>query len=148
MIDIRNAVIFWLPPVIWMIFISPVNALLTSQSSSSLIIPLIAWLLPCASQNALATLHILLRKAGHFLEYAFLAFLLFRAFRQGSKRFRHSWFLYAGLISLGYSAVDEYLQTFIPARTGSFYDWIIDASGIACSLGILMIRGKHNRSGI
>jgi VanZ family protein len=90
------------------------------------------------------TLHGLLRKAGHFLEYAFLAFLLFRAFRGRGKPFRYTWILYAGLISLGYSALDEYLQAFIPARTGSFFDWIIDASGIACSLGILMIRGKRN----
>jgi VanZ family protein len=140
MIDLRNAVIYWLPPVLWMLFISPLNELLTSRSTSSLVMPLITWLLPYASQKTAEAMHMILRKTGHFLEYAFLAFLLFRAFSSRRKTFQFTYILYAALISLGYSALDEYLQTFSPARTGSFQDWLIDASGVACSLGILSIR--------
>jgi len=143
MTTLRNALVYWLPPVVWMIFISPVNDLLTSHSTSSLIMPLITWLLPHASRHTADTLHILLRKAGHFVEYAFLAFLLFRGFRGIKKTYQYTWILYAGLISLGYSAMDEYMQTFIPARTGSFYDWLIDSSGIACSLAILSWKNKR-----
>jgi VanZ family protein len=143
MTTLRNALVFWLPPVLWMIFISPVNDLLTSHSTSSLIMPLITWLLPRASQHTSETLHILLRKTGHFLEYAFLAFLLFRGFRGSKKTLQFTWILYAGLISLGYSAMDEYMQTFIPTRTGSFYDWLIDSLGILFALGILS--GKHKK---
>jgi VanZ family protein len=143
MINLRNTSIYWLPAVLWMIFISPVNDLLTSHSTSSLLMPLITWLLPHASQHTSETLHILLRKAGHFVEYAFLAFLLFRGFRGSKKTLQFTWILYAGLISLGYSAMDEYMQTFIPARTGSFYDWLIDSSGIACSLAILSWKNKR-----
>ena len=143
MTTLRNALVFWLPPVLWMIFISPVNDLLTSHSTTSLIMPLITWLLPRASQHTSETLHILLRKTGHFLEYAFLAFLLFRGFRGSKKTLQFTWILYAGLISLGYSAMDEYMQTFIPARTGSFYDWLIDSLGILFALGILS--GKHKK---
>jgi VanZ family protein len=144
MINLRNASIYWLPPVAWMIFISPVNDLLTSQSTSSLIMPLLTWLFPDASQHTSETLHILLRKTGHFLEYAFLAFLLFRGFRGSKKTVQFTWIPYAGLISLGYSAMDEYIQTFIPARTGSFYDWLIDSSGIACALAILSWKNKSD----
>ena len=143
MTTLRNALVFWLPPVLWMIFISPVNDLLTSHSTSSLIMPLITWLLPRASQHTSETLHILLRKTGHFLEYAFLAFLLFRGFRGSKKTLQFTWILYAGLISLGYSAMDEYMQTFIPTRTGSFYDSLIDSLGILFALGILS--GKHKK---
>ena len=143
MTTLRNALVFWLPPVLWMVFISPVNDLLTSHSTSSLIMPLITWLLPRASQHTSETLHILLRKTGHFLEYAFLAFLLFRGFRGSKKTLQFTWILYAGLISLGYSAMDEYMQTFIPTRTGSFYDSLIDSLGILFALGILS--GKHKK---
>lgn len=143
MINLRNTSIYWLPPVAWMIFISPVNDLLTSHSTSSLIMPLLTWLFPDASRHTSETLHILLRKAGHFVEYAFLAFLLFRGFRGSKKTLQFTWILYAGLISLGYSAMDEYMQTFIPARTGSFCDWLIDSSGIACSLAILSWKNKR-----
>lgn len=138
----RNAVIYWLPPVLWMLFISPINELLTSHSTSSFVIPLITWLWPQASQNAVEGIHIILRKTGHFLEYALLAFLLLRAFSKGGRAYRLSYIFYAAIISIGYSAMDEYLQTFIPARTGSARDWLIDISGVAFSLGILSIRKK------
>jgi VanZ family protein len=134
---------YWLPPLLWMLFISPLNGILTSHNTSSFVMPLITWLLPDAGMHAAETIHIILRKAGHFLEYAFLALLLFRAFSRRGKTFRLNYIFYAGLISLGYSALDEYLQTFIPARTGSFRDWVIDASGVVCALGILAIRNKH-----
>jgi VanZ family protein len=140
MFTIKNAVIYWLPPIIWMLFISPLNGLLTSHSTSSFVMPLITLLLPQASLNTAETIHIILRKTGHFLEYAFLAFLLFRALSSGGTNVQFSHILYAALISFGYSALDEYLQTFTPARTGSALDWLIDASGIACSLVILSIR--------
>ncbi len=143
MTDRKTIFVYWIPPVAWMVFISPVNALLTSQRTSSFFMPLIAWLLPQASLHMTATLHILLRKTGHFLEYALLAFLLFRAFRGGRQAFELTWIVYAGLISLGYSALDEYLQTFTLTRTGSLYDWIIDASGIACSLGLLVWKKRR-----
>lgn len=145
MIDIRNTLITWLPPVLWMLFISPFNGLLTSHSTSSIVMPFITWLLPQASLNTAETVHMLMRKTGHFLEYAVLASLLFRAFGGKGKPFRFSYILYAGLISLGYSALDEYLQTFIPARTGAVRDWLIDASGVVCALGILSIRTKRTR---
>lgn len=126
----------------WMIFISPLNSLLTSGETSSLVLPFISWLMPHLTPSVKATLHIIFRKTGHFLGYAFLAFLLFRAIRGGAKTVRFSSILFAGLISFGYAALDEYLQTFIPTRTGSFYDWLIDSCGIAIALSILVWRSK------
>lgn len=135
--------IYWIPPLAWMIFISPLNSLLTTRETSAVFLPLLSWVLPHLTPETKATLHVIFRKMGHFLGYALLASLLFRAFRGGAKTLRFSPVVAAGLISLGYAALDEYLQTLIPARTGSFYDWIIDSCGIASALSILLWKKKR-----
>ena len=47
------------------------------------------------------------------------------------------WIVYAGLIAVCYGALDEFLQTFIPLRKGSFYDWMIDSAGTVVTLLII-----------
>jgi VanZ family protein len=47
------------------------------------------------------------------------------------------WIVYAGLIAVCYGAIDEFLQTFIPLRKGSFYDWMIDSAGAVVTLLII-----------
>jgi VanZ family protein len=132
-----NFALYWLPPIAWMIIISPFNALLASESTSSFLMPLLQWLLPFASQSTVEIIHLLIRKTGHFLEYAFLALLLVRAFRGYKQTWRFQWILYAGLIATGYAAMDEYMQSFMPTRTGAVYDWFIDTSGVCFSLGMV-----------
>jgi VanZ family protein len=116
-----------------MVFISPLNDLLTSQSTSSFIVPIIKWLFPHASDDAVLTLHLLIRKTSHFLEYALLAFLLFRGFRGGNKTWRPAWVLYAGLIAIGTDfSMNMFRHLFHPGQ--DHYDWLIDSSG-AVTLG-------------
>ena len=139
----KTFVIYWLPPLIWMAIIFPSNGYLSSESTSYIIVPLLQWLLPHASQSTIDILHITVRKCAHFFNYAFLAFLLYRAFRAGNRKvWRPQWIVYAGLIAAIYGSLDEYMQTFIPSRTGSVYDWIIDSSGAIFALGTLSLRKK------
>jgi VanZ family protein len=49
------------------------------------------------------------------------------------------WILYAGVITIVYSSLDEFFQTFIPSRTGEFSDWIIDVAGAVFALCIIII---------
>ncbi|MEW6068346.1 MAG: VanZ family protein [Nitrospirota bacterium] len=132
---------YWLPPLIWMGFMFPTNDALTADSTSFIIIPLIKLLMPNASQYTLDTLHELVRKASHFISYGFLTLLLFRAFRGKTKIFYWKWIFYAGLISISYGFLDEFSQAFIPSRTGSLYDWLIDSSGIIFTSVIIYIKG-------
>ena len=146
MVLMKRFLIYWLPPLLWMAIISPVNDLLTTASTSSLIVPILKWLFPHAALDTIETIHILIRKVSHFLEYAFLAFLLFRAFRSGNTTWRLKWTLYAGLISVCYAALDEGIQTLIPSRTGSLYDWMIDSTGVVLMLSVLFFMNKKNRN--
>jgi VanZ family protein len=120
-----------------MIFVSPTNNALTSDNTSLFIIPVLKWLLPDASQNTIDFIHMIIRKAGHFLNYAFLTFLLFRGFKGRKTVWSKKWILYSIIIAFCYGAVDEYLQTMIATRTGSLYDWFINVAGVICSAGII-----------
>jgi len=138
--------IYWLPPLAWMAFLFPTNDTLTTSSTSHIIVPVLNWLLPTASEATIEILHFLTRKSIHFFEYAFLTLLLFRAFRGKNKDWQLKWIIYAGLVTIGYGSLDEFLQIFIASRTGSIYDWIIDSSGSVFMLGIIYI--KMNREGL
>jgi lipopolysaccharide/colanic/teichoic acid biosynthesis glycosyltransferase/VanZ family protein len=102
------------------------------------------WLVPHASGPALDTAYIIFRKTLHFIEYGFLAYLLYRAFRGG--RGPH-WSRRAGLLAavgaVGYGFVDELLQSYVPNRTGSPIDWAVDSAGILTAVGLLARAGTR-----
>ena len=84
-------------------------------------------------------LHIIIRKCGHFTGYGILSISWFRAFwmtwRIGDVpgRRRISAHSLAMLGTLLVASCDEFHQTFLPNRNGSFWDVMVDCSG-----GLLM----------
>ena len=140
-VNLRDFIIYRLPPLAWMVFIFPTNSALNTNSTSYLIVPVLKWLFPHSDQAEIDLLHIGVRKCFHFLNYAFLTFLLYRAFCRNERVGRPEWILYAGVIAVGYGVLDEFVQNFIPSRTGSVYDWLIDSMGVAFVLGIVF--GKN-----
>lgn len=141
-INLKTFFVYWLPPLVWMAFIFPTNESLSSHDTSQIIVPVLKWLLPYAGQATFDALHTAIRKFAHFFSYALLAFLLLRAFRGNNSIWRPQWAVYAGLIAIGYGLLDEYAQTFIQSRTGSFYDWMIDSSGVIVMLGLISVKNK------
>jgi VanZ family protein len=119
------------PLVIWMAFIFFASTGEFSASNTSRIIgPLLRWLFPNISEEQLTLAHSITRKVAHFVEYAILAWLAARAFTTSSRQaLRHQWFLISLLLVVVYSLSDEYHQSFVPSRTGSIYDSLIDISG-------------------
>ena len=82
-------------------------------------------------------LHHLLRKSGHFLGYGALGLLWLRAWRMTLPNMR--FLSLAGLALLGTALVaswDEWHQTFLPNRTGSPYDVLLDCCGAAAVIGM------------
>jgi VanZ family protein len=95
--------------------------------------PLLRMLLPAASPEALATGHLLIRKAGHVFEYAVLAGL----WRRG---------LGGGWAPLGLAVLtaglDELRQSFTPGRVGSVADVLLDGVAAASALGLTALRAR------
>ena len=133
------------PLVLWMIFISFAStAEFSSVNTSRFIGPLLHWLFPNLSESRLGQIHFLTRKAAHFTEYAILAFFARRAFvTSANALIQRRWFELALLLVTGYALLDEFHQSFVPARTASIYDSAIDVAG---GLTVLLIFRFYDKS--
>jgi VanZ family protein len=75
-------------------------------------------------------MNFLVRKTMHFVEYAALAGLVYRAFRADSpKLWQLRWAIYSFLVIASWSLLDEFHQAQTRKRGGSIYDSMIDSAG-------------------
>jgi VanZ family protein len=135
------------PLLLWLIVISIFStADFSSINTSRLIGPFLLWLFPDLSESTMAAIHFLIRKAGHFTEYAILALLARRAFVTSSKGFiGRRWFELGLLLVTCYALLDEFHQSFMPSRTASIYDSAIDMAGGLTVLMLFKLYDKHIR---
>ena len=132
-------VIFWAA----LIFIGSSDLFSASHTSGFLIRPL-RLLFPTASEATLSAIHFALRKLGHLTEYAILASLAARAFRTSSQQWlRRRWFWMALLFVVAYALFDEFRQSFVPSRTPSIYDSMIDTVGGLGALIVIRVRSAR-----
>ena len=131
------------PLVLWaaLIFIGSGNVL--SAEHTSILLPLVRRLFPSISDQSLAIIHFLVRKAGHLTEYAIFASFAARAFRTSSHDLlRRHWFWISWLLAIAYALSDEFHQSFVPARTASIYDSMIDSAGALVGLFIVWLSAR------
>jgi VanZ family protein len=132
------------PLVLWIIFIwFASTSRFSADNTSQLVRPLLLLLFPKLSEAQLAVAQFITRKAGHFSEYAVLAFLARRAFITSSQAFlQQHWFQLGLLLVVIYALIDEFHQSFVPSRTPSLYDSAIDVAGGLTVLLIARLYGK------
>ena len=130
---------YWVPVLIWLgvIFVGSTD-LMSAEHTSRIIGPILRWFNPNVSFETIAPVQFIVRKIGHLSEYAVLAILIWRAFRRGrywqtkmSILFLAAWFLCAV-----FAASDEFHQSFVPSRTASPKDVMIDICGALIGLTI------------
>ena len=122
---------YWLPVGIWltMIFIGSTD-LMSAEHTSRIIGPILRWLQPGISPVRIEQVQFVVRKTAHLSEYAVLSLLIFRALANMIRSER-----LAGaasitlLISSAFAASDEFHQSFVPSRTSSVRDVVIDITG-------------------
>lgn len=76
----------------------------------------------------------IVRKSAHFLEYAILYFLFYRALKNMTKFPIREILSIAFALTFLYALTDEYHQTFIDGRTGKFFDIGVDSLGAVAGL--------------
>ena len=132
----------YLPLIAWLAFISYASSGSFSAGNTSRIIgPLVLWLFPNTSPETLITIHFLIRKLAHFTEYAILGWLAARAFRTSPRpAIRERWFLISAALIVTYALLDEYHQSFVPTRTGTVYDSLIDIAGGLAALLVIRLK--------
>ena len=133
----KNFLKHWLPVLIWLgvIFLGSTD-MLSAEHTSRFLVPFLRWIDPQISFATLNAIQLGIRKLGHLTEYAILAMLLWRALRSGTRwQIKMSiLFLVAALASAIFAASDEFHQSFVPSRTASPNDVMIDICGALIGL--------------
>ena len=130
---------YWMPAFLWMalIFLGSTDVL-SAEHTSRFLVPFLRWLDPQITWATLNLAQTIIRKLGHVTEYAILAALLWRALRSGTDWKSKTWILFV-VVWIGcaiFAASDEFHQSFVPSRTSSLHDVMIDICGALIGLAI------------
>ena len=120
--------------------------MLSAQHTSWFLTPFLRWLDPTISASTIATIHFMVRKLGHFTEYAVLSLFLWRALRASliGKSDAAVAAISFGLAAL-FAASDEFHQSFIPTRTASPHDVLVDCIGAAFAIAICWSAARNDQ---
>jgi VanZ family protein len=130
----------WVPALSWAILISIASTdAFSATHTSHIILPALHWLFPMASPEALERAHFFIRKTGHVSEYFLFSLFLMRGMRGNDHGWKLRWAIWALLIAAGYSALDEYHQSFVPSRGASPWDSLLDTTSAAVAQIVLWL---------
>jgi VanZ family protein len=119
-----------------LIFIGSTDVL-SAEHTSRFLVPFLHWFDPQISPAALVAAQTLARKLGHLTEYAILAAFFWRAFRGTQWSSKMSVLFAAAWVACAIFAVsDEFHQSFVPSRTASANDVLIDMCGAVIGVTI------------
>jgi VanZ family protein len=130
----------WIALILWLIVIAMEStAYFSAHNTSRFLYPLFHFLFGLGPAR-FEYWHFFMRKGGHVFGYGLLSILLFRAWRETLPALGNpSWtFRWANISVLGTALVaslDEWHQSYIPSRTGTVHDVILDTcAGIAAQV--------------
>ena len=103
--------------------------MLSAEHTGYFLRSLLEWLIGPIPQPRFEFLHFLVRKAAHLAVYAVLSLLWFRARRGPRSGWQPGWALLALLVSMLIALGDELHQSFVPSRTGTPWDVLLDSFG-------------------
>lgn len=141
---------YWLPVILWMVFIFGLSTSAGASSNTSRIIgPIVRWLVPGISDEALGRVVFGVRKTSHVAEYALLAVLGWRARRKPVRGDARPWHrgdaVFAFVLATAFAASDEWHQSFVPSRQGSGWDVLLDSCGAVLGLFVVWRLGRWRK---
>ena len=134
----RRKVIAWAWVVAWALVIWTFGSdEFSFAESSDTVYPWLDWLTGDLDYRTRYRIYVAIRTSAHFIEYAILALLTFRAALIAAARTQLATAAWVALFLVAVLATaDEARQSFSAVRTGSPYDVLIDVSG-----GLVMVVG-------
>jgi VanZ family protein len=144
----------WIAAILWLIVIAIESTnLASSHNTSRILYPLLHFLFGLTYPR-FEHWHFYIRKGGHVFGYGMLSVLLFRAWRETLSSLEDlKWtFRWATLAVLGTALVaslDEWHQSYLPSRTGTPWDVLLDTSAAIAAQILLSLyywwSGKFSR---
>jgi VanZ family protein len=117
-----------------------------AEDTSRFLLPVLRWLLPHATMATLLDLHHLIRKFAHVFEYFVLGILVMRAIRGARTGWDWRWAMGALAICVAWACLDEFHQAFVPGRTASPWDALLDSSAALAALLIFIVLARRTAS--
>jgi len=121
----------WIAAILWLIVIAMESTAMASASNTSrFLYPLLHFLFGM-EWDRFEPFHFFLRKVGHVFGYGLLSILFFRAWREtlpalGDPNWTWRWANISALGTALVASLDEWHQSFIPSRTGTVHDVVLD----------------------
>ena len=133
----------WFPSALWLGAIALESTNLGSAEHTGRILYPILHFLFNINAAAFALCHAWLRKSGHVVGYFTLSVLLFRSWRATFPRLSTSWCVQWSTLSLVSTSLDatldEWHQSFLPSRTCTLRDVILDSSAALMAQIVLSV---------
>ena len=104
----------------------------SAEHTGSVLEKILQALFGTISDERFEQIHFLVRKSAHFCSYGLLgafAFFSWRATFPAPQRWRVLWAALGLLTAFAAGSLDEFHQSFIPSRTSSFHDVLLDTLG-------------------
>lgn len=134
----------WIALILWLIVICiESTTYLSSENTGHFLFPLLHFLFRI-DYASFEPYHFFLRKTGHVFGYGLLSILFFRAWREtlpvaSGARWNLRWANIAVLGTALVASLDEWHQSYLPTRTGSVHDVILDTcAGLAAQLAVFL----------
>ena len=125
--------LLWVPTVAWLCVIAAFSTdLFSARHTGSILWKILHWFHPGISRQTFNTIHFLVRKSAHFCTYGLLSMFAFFSWRgtlPRATRWSPRWCALALVLTFLAASLDEFHQTFIPSRTGTFHDVVLDLAG-------------------
>jgi VanZ family protein len=138
----RHKLWYWLPTFLWLCLLASFSTdLFSAEHTGHILWNIIHVFIPGISLRNFNTLHFLVRKTAHFSSYGLLSFFAFFSWRAtlpardypGTRTPRERWTVrwcnLALLLTLLAASLDEFHQSFLPSRTASVGDVMLDMAG-------------------
>lgn len=118
------------------------------RNTSRFLRPFLQIFKPDLSDEQFEMAHHAIRKTGHFVEYALLGLLLWRALRTEQKfgaLITPAQFVSVLLLCAFYASTDEFHQRFVKGREPSVHDVILDSCGAAFGLAVYGVATRKKK---
>jgi len=142
----------WLAAGLWLVLIAiESTALLSAANTDHFLYIVLSYIFGPLDRVTFDFWHHILRKTGHVLGYGILSILLFRAWKATfpsdiTKNWSWRWTYLAFLGTAFVATLDEWHQSYLPSRTGTYRDVILDSTAAIAAQLLLYFIIRISRS--
>jgi VanZ family protein len=151
-VDQKNLLKTWIAAILWLgLIVAESSNYGSAENTSRFLYPVLHFLFGLSPAKFPIWQHVI-RKTGHFVGYFTLSLLLFRSWRATLPFPGANWAMrWAGIsffMTALVASLDEWHQSYLPSRTGTWHDLVLDSAAalVAQILLYIFLRSRRPRS--